>query len=87
MIKKVTGSYRDVLRDSMDTEYSDVINSVSVSRSVVADSLRPLGLQPTRFHCPEDFPDKDTGVGCHFLLPCMKVKSESEVPQSRPTLR
>ena len=30
---------------------------------------------------------KDTGVGCHFLLQCMKVKSESEVTQSCPTLR
>ena len=33
-----------------------------------------------------DSPDKNTGVGCHFLLQCMKVKSESEVTQSRPTL-
>ena len=67
----MTGSYRDVLCNSMDTEYSDVINNVSVSRSVVADFLRPHGLQPTRLHCPEDFPDKDTGVGCHFLLQAM----------------
>ena len=42
--------------------------SVSVSRSVVPDSLRPHGLQSTRLLCPWDFPDKDTGVGCHFLL-------------------
>ena len=34
-----------------------------------------------------DSPGKDTGVGCHFLLQCMKVKSESEVAQSCPTLR
>ena len=33
-----------------------------------------------------DFPGKNTGVGCHFLLHCMKVKSESEVAQSCPTL-
>ena len=33
-----------------------------------------------------DFPGKSTGVGCHFLLQCMKVKSESEVAQSCPTL-
>ena len=32
------------------------------------DSLRPHGLQPTRLPCPWDFPGKDTGVGCHFLL-------------------
>ena len=36
---------------------------------------------------PWDSPDKNTGVGCHFLLQCMKVKSESEVAQSCPTLR
>ena len=42
--------------------------SVSVSCSVVPDSLRPHGLQPTSFLCPWDFPGKDTGVGCHFLL-------------------
>ena len=40
----------------------------SVSRSVVLDSLQPHGLQPTRLPCPRDFPDKDTGVICHFLL-------------------
>ena len=39
-----------------------------VSHSVVPDSLRPHGLQPTRLLCPWDFPRKDTGVGCHFLL-------------------
>ena len=40
----------------------------------------------TRFLCPWDSPGKNTGVGCHFLLQCMKVKSESEVAQSCPTL-
>ena len=43
--------------------------------------------QPTRLLCPWDSPGKNTGVGCHFLLQCMKVKSESEVTQSCPTLR
>ena len=38
--------------------------------------------QPTRLPRPWDSPDKNTGVGCHFLLQCMKVKSESEVAQS-----
>ena len=38
------------------------------SRSVVSDSLRPNGLQPARLLCPWDFPGKNTGVGCHFLL-------------------
>ena len=42
--------------------------------------------QPTRIPCPWDSPGKNTGVGCHFLLQCMKEKSESEVAQSCPTL-
>ena len=43
--------------------------------------------QPTRLPRLWDSPGKNTGVGCHFLLQCMKVKSESEVAQSCPTLR
>ena len=42
--------------------------------------------QPTRLPGPWDSPGNNTGVGCHFLLQCMKVKSESEVSQSCPTL-
>ena len=38
------------------------------SRSVVSDSLRPHGVQPTRLLCPWDFPGKSTRVGCHCLL-------------------
>ena len=38
--------------------------------------------QPTRLPRPWDSPGKNTGVGCHFLLQCMKVKSESKVTQS-----
>ena len=41
---------------------------------------------PTRLPRPWDSPGKNTGVGCHFLLQCMKVKGESEVTQSRPLL-
>ena len=44
--------------------------------------MRPHGLQSTRLLCPWDSPGKNTGVGCHFLLQCMKVESESEVAQS-----
>ena len=40
-----------------------------------------------RLLCPWDSPGRNTGVGCHFLLQCMKVKSQSEVAQSCPTLR
>ena len=53
----------------------------------MSDSMRPHRLQPTRLPHPQDSPGKNTGVGCHFLLQCMKVKSESEVSQSCPTLR
>ena len=51
----------------------------------MSDSVRPHRWQPTRLPCPWDSPGKDTGVGCHFLHQCMKVKSESEVAQSCPT--
>ena len=53
----------------------------------MSDSVRPHRWQPTRLRRPWDSPGKNTGVGCHFLLQCMKVKSESEVAQSCPTLR
>ena len=52
----------------------------------MSDSVRPHRRQPTRLPRPWDSPGKNTGVGCHFLLHCMKVKSESEVAQSCPTL-
>ena len=52
----------------------------------MSDSVRPHRRQPTRLLCPWDSPGKDTGVGCHFLLQCMKVKSESQVAQSCRTL-
>ena len=54
--------------------------------SVMSDSVRPRREQPTRLLHPWDSPGKNTGVGCHFLLQCMKVKSESEVTQLCPTL-
>ena len=46
----------------------------------------PHRRQPTRLPRPWDSPGKNTGVGCHFLLQCIKVKSESEIAQSCPTL-
>ena len=52
----------------------------------MSDSVWPHRRQPTRLPRPWDSPGKNTGVGCHFLLQCMKVKSESEVGQSCPTL-
>ena len=52
----------------------------------MSDSVWPLRRQPTSLPCPWDSPGKNTGVGCHFLLQCVKVKSQSEVAQSCPTL-
>ena len=56
--------------------------SVQFSHSVMSDSMQPHRWQPTRVprHC--DSPGKNTGVGCHSLLQCVKVKSEKEVAQS-----
>ena len=52
----------------------------------MSDSVWPHRWQPTRLPRPWDSPGKNTGVGCHFLLQCMKVKCESEVAQSCLTL-
>ena len=52
----------------------------------MSDSVSPQRRQLTRLPHPWDSPGKNTGVGCHFLLQCMKVRSESEVAQSCPTL-
>ena len=56
--------------------------------AAAAKSLQscPTLCNPTRLPCPWDSPGKNTGVGCHFLLQCMKLKSKSEVAQSCPTL-
>ena len=53
----------------------------------MSDSVRPHRRQPTRLPHPWDSPGKNIGAGCHFLLQCMKVKSESEVAQLCLTLR
>ena len=52
----------------------------------MSDSVRPHRRQPTRLPRPWDSPGKNPGVGCHFLLQCMKVKSENEVAHLCPTL-
>ena len=61
----------------------DLLLLLLLSRSVVSDSVRPHRQQPTRLPRPWDSPGKNTGVGCHFLLQCMKgkvkVKSLSRV--------
>ena len=52
----------------------------------MSDSVRPHRRQPTRLCRPWDSPSKNSGVGCHFLLQCMKVKNEREASQPCPTL-
>ena len=52
----------------------------------MSNSVPPHRRQPTRLPRPWDSPGKNIGMGCHFLLQCIKVKSESEVTQSCPTL-
>ena len=53
----------------------------------MSDSVQSHRWQPTRLPHPWDSPGKNTGVGCHFLLQCMRVKSDSEFDQSCLTLR
>ena len=60
--------------------------AAAAKSSVVSDSVRPHRRQPSKRPRPWNSPGENTGVGCHFLLQCMKVKSESEVAQSCPTL-
>ena len=76
-----------------------VLMTAALRSSSIVDSCKIRMLLLSRFSCvkqrrqstrlphPWDPPDKNTGVGCHFLLQCMKVKSESEVAQSCLTLR
>ena len=70
----------------MGNRWETVETVAAAAASVVSDSVQPHRWKPTRLCCPWDSPGKNTGVGCHFLLHCMKVKSESEVAQSCPTL-
>ena len=65
------------------------LNSVAATAAKLLQlcpTVRPHRRQPTRLPHPWDSPGKNTGVGCHFLLQCMKVKSESEVTQPCLTL-
>ena len=64
-----------------------IFPSIRVFSNESSYSVRPHRQQPTRLLHPWDSPGKNTGVGCHSLLQCMKGKSESEVAQSCPTLR
>ena len=60
--------------------------AAAAAKSRQSCSVRPHRWQPTKLLLPWDSPGKNTGVGCHFLLQCVKVKSESEVAQLCPTI-
>ena len=68
-----------MIKGSIQKEDTTIVNIYA------PDSMRPHRWQPTRLPCWDSL-GKNTGVGCHFLLQSMKVKSESEVVQSCPTL-
>ena len=80
-----TGSFRENLLEERQTVCVWNNHCCCQVNSVMSDSVQPHRRQPTRLHCPWDSPVKNTGVGCHFLFQCMKVKRESEVSQSCPT--
>ena len=69
------------------TRYQSVYTAAAAKLLQSCPTLRPQRWQPTRLPCPQDSPGKNTGVGCHFLLQCMKVKNERELAQLYPTLR
>ena len=71
-------------RNNNNLRYADA--AAAAKSLVMSDSVQPHGLQPSRLLRPWDFPGKNTGVGCHCLLQCMKVESKSEVALSCPTL-
>ena len=62
------------------------LHRLEFKNAAAAELLQLYKWQPSRLHRPWDSPGKDTGVGCHFLLQCMKVESEREVAQSCLTL-
>ena len=64
-----------------------LVNVLAAAALVLSDSVQPHRRKPTRLPRPWDSSGKNTGVGCHFLFQCMKVKSESEVAHSCLTLR
>ena len=71
---------------SMAHTLRNVLLSAAAAAAAKSLQLCLTLCNPTRLPCPWDSPGKNTGVGCHFLLQCIKVKSESEVIQLCPTL-
>ena len=86
----LSGSTRKTLTLSLSTFgwFSLMYGNAAAAKSLQScpTLCNPIDRQPTRHLRPWDSPGKNTGVGYHFLLQCMKVKRESEVAQSCPTL-
>ena len=90
----ITDHHRDAKQNLTETALSScwdgAIAAAAAAAAAAAKSLQlcptvqPHRQQPTRLPHSWDSPSKNTGIGCHFLLQCMKVKSESEVAQSCP---
>ena len=74
--------------DEEEAEDEILRNAAAVAKSLQScpTLCDPIDGSPPGSAVLGDSPGKSTGVGCHFLLQCTKVKSESEVAQSRPTL-
>ena len=66
-------------RNLLTAFYAGLLAAAAAVASVMSNSVRPHRRQPTRLPCPWDSPGKNTGVGCHFLLQYVKVKSLSRV--------
>ena len=82
----LAGQVESLPRATWEAPYEKITAAAAAKSLQSCPTLRPHRWQPTRLPRPWDSPGKSTGVGCHFLLQCIKVKSESEVPQSCPTL-
>ena len=90
MIKKNLENKMEKMQESVNKDLEELQNRHTVTKDAAAaakslqslSTVQPHRRQPTRLPRPWDSPGKDTGVGFHFLLQCMKVKSESEVTQS-----
>ena len=89
MFKSLHRQGDQIFKSSLPTVFlvpKDPVAAAVAKLLQLCPTLWPHRRQPTRLPCPWDSPGKNTGVGCYFLLQCMKVKCESEVAQLCPTL-
>ena len=85
-ISSQEGAMQDVTQTSAQQLRSSLSTAAAASIQSCPTLCNPIDGSSPGSPIPGDSPGKNTGVGCHFLLQCMKVKSESEVAQSCPTL-